>query len=72
MLGDCIYCSDRLTSELQSVTCDHCGTGFHVACARDAGELSVEEKAHFLRSNTYHVECPDCGERWNAGFDLRE
>ncbi|MBX0322068.1 hypothetical protein EGH21_03380 [Halomicroarcula sp. F13] len=72
MLTDCPYCGDPLTNELQSVTCDHCGEGFHVPCARDAGEFAVEEESHFLRSNTYRIDCPNCGDSWSTGFDPRE
>ncbi|WP_276270809.1 hypothetical protein [Haloarcula litorea] len=72
MLSDCIYCGDRLTNELQSLTCDQCDEGFHVPCAREAGEFSVAEESHFLRSNTYAVDCPNCGGCWSVGFDPRE
>ena len=71
MLGDCDYCGDPLTNELQSVTCEHCGGGFHVQCARDAGELSVEVESRVLRSNTYRIDCPFCELSWSAGFDPR-
>jgi len=71
VLGDCPYCDEPLTTERQSVTCDHCGDGFHVACAESARELTVEERSHLLRSNTYAVDCPQCGGTWEVGFDPR-
>jgi len=71
VLGDCSYCSDPLTNELESVSCDHCGEGFHAKCARDAGELSVTVESHLFRSNTYRIGCPNCELSWSIGFDPR-
>ncbi|MBX0286313.1 hypothetical protein [Haloarcula salinisoli] len=71
MLGDCDYCGDPLTNELQSVTCDHCGEGFHVECAREAGELSVTVESKLLGSDNYRIECPFCDLSWSAGYDPR-
>jgi len=71
VLGNCGYCGDLLTNELEAVTCDHCGEGFHVECARDAGELSVTVESNLLSSNSYRIECPNCDLSWSAGYDPR-
>ena len=72
VLGDCTYCGEPLTNEMQSVSCDHCGEGYHVACARNADELFVHVESHLFRSNSYRLECPSCEEYWSIGFDPRE
>lgn len=72
MLGDCTYCGDPLTNQLASVSCGHCGKGFHVACAREEDELSVTANSRLFRSTTYTVDCPNCGDSWSVGFDPRE
>ena len=72
MLGDCTYCGDPLTNELQSVSCDHCGEGYHVECAEAADELFVHVESHLFRSDTYRLECPSCEEYWSISFDPRE
>jgi predicted RNA-binding Zn-ribbon protein involved in translation (DUF1610 family) len=72
VLGDCTYCGDPLTNELASVSCDHCGEGFHVECARDEGEFSVTKNSGLLRSTSYEVHCPNCEEDWSMGFDPRD
>ena len=72
VLGDCTYCGDPLTNELESVSCDHCGDGFHIQCARDEGELSIDAESHLFRSTTYKIQCPNCDDAWSVGFDPRE
>jgi len=69
VLGDCIYCDERLANEKKSVTCEHCGDGYHVPCAQAADGFDVTEESHLLRSSTYEITCPRCGETWSVGFD---
>jgi len=71
VLGDCDYCGEPLTNELQSVSCKHCGEGFHVQCARDQDELSVTVESSLFSSDSYRIECPFCDLSWSAGFDPR-
>jgi len=72
VLGDCIYCGELLTNELQSVACDHCGEGFHIECARERDEFVVDVESHLFSSNSYKINCPNCGDSWSVGFDPRE
>jgi uncharacterized Zn-finger protein len=71
VLGDCPYCNERLTNAKKSVTCDHCGEGFHIECARDIEGFEVTVESHLLRSDTYSITCPNCERDWEVGFDPR-
>jgi len=72
VLGNCPYCGDLLTSELRSVMCDHCGDGFHIQCASDADEFSVEVNSSLFGSTSYTIDCPNCADSFTIGFDPRE
>ncbi|MFB6188277.1 MAG: RING finger protein [Halapricum sp.] len=68
-LNECRYCGKKLATGGRVVSCEACETGFHVECAKRADELMVDVTSRLLRSDTYEIECPDCGARWNLGFD---
>jgi len=68
-LRECRYCGNKLATGGRSVSCGACDTGFHTACADRADELHVEVHSRLLRSDTYEIECPNCGFQWEIGFD---
>jgi len=58
--GVCMFCGGDGAQK----TCRHCDGGYHMACARERGNLRVEEHGNALVGTTrlnYDWECPNCG-----------
>ncbi|QSG07810.1 RING finger protein [Halapricum desulfuricans] len=71
-LEPCRYCGEKLATGGRPVTCDDCETGFHLDCADQAGELTIDVTSRLLRSDSYEIECPACGTRWSLDFEPDE
>ncbi|MCU4719100.1 C1 domain-containing protein [Halapricum hydrolyticum] len=71
-LESCRYCGEKLALGGRSLSCDECETGFHLDCADRADELTIDVNSRLLRSDTYEIECPECGHRWALGFEPDE
>lgn len=58
--GVCMFCGDAGIEK----SCGKCNEGYHIACARDRGNLDVQEHGNGLvgsRRVNYDWECPNCG-----------
>ena len=71
-LESCRYCGDKLAIGGRSVGCNECETGFHLDCADQAGDLVIDVNSRLLRSDTYGIECPECGHGWKLSFEPDE
>jgi exosome complex RNA-binding protein Csl4 len=72
LLANCRYCGEKLAAGGSSLSCDECEGGFHVACADRADDLDIAVNSRLLRSDTYEITCPECGNVWSVSFDPRE
>jgi|AntRauTorcE11898_2_1112593.scaffolds.fasta_scaffold38110_1 hypothetical protein len=58
--GACMFCGSSGAEK----TCGKCDGVYHIACARDRGNLRVEEHGTGIVSASrvnYDWECPNCG-----------
>lgn len=59
--GVCMFCGE---DSVQKV-CGGCEGGYHIACARERGNLQIDEHGNGVVSSPrvdYDWKCPNCGE----------